>query len=84
MPRYFFDSRDGDQYVRDEDGLELAGMQGARDEATAALRDIAKDAIPHSERRELAIEVRDEADRPIIRATLCFEVQVLAEPSLTP
>jgi hypothetical protein len=82
MPRFFFDSRDGDELILDDEGLELAGIEAARDEATAALRDIAKDAIPHSERRELAIEVRDEAGRQIIRASLWFEVQVLAEPSL--
>ena len=82
MPRFFFDSRDGDELILDDEGLELAGIEAARDEATAALRDIAKDAIPHSERRELAIEVRDEAGCQIIRASLWFEVQVLAEPSL--
>jgi hypothetical protein len=78
MRRYFFDSRDGDRYVRDDEGLELDGIEAARDEATLALRDLAKDSIPKSTRRELAIEVRDEADRRLIRASLWFEVQLLA------
>jgi hypothetical protein len=76
MPRYYFDSRDGERFIRDDEGLELDGIESARDEATYGLRDLAKDAIPGSVRRELAIEVRD-ANRQLIRASLWFEVQVL-------
>jgi hypothetical protein len=57
--------------------MEFAGVDEARDEATRALRDLAKDAIPKGTRRELAIEVR-ESDRQVIRASLWFDVQVLA------
>ena len=78
MPRYFFDSHDGEDFIRDDEGVELDGIEAARDEATAALAGIAKDALPRSTRRELSIEVRDESDRQIIRASLWFEVQVLA------
>jgi len=38
MPRYFFDTRDGADFVRDEIGIELDGVEAARDEATGALR----------------------------------------------
>jgi hypothetical protein len=76
VPRYFFDSHDGDGFIRDDEGIELDGIAAALDEATRALRDIAKDAIPKAARRELAIEVRDDR-RPLIRASLWFEVQVL-------
>jgi hypothetical protein len=78
MPLYFFDSNDGDDFIRDEEGVELDGIDAARDEATAALAGIAKDALPKTTRRELSIEVRDECDRLLIRASLWFEVQVLA------
>jgi hypothetical protein len=78
MPRYFFDTRDGDRFVRDDDGLELDGIEQARDEATRGLTDLAGDALPKAVRRELAIEVRDEADRQRLRASLWFEVQILA------
>jgi hypothetical protein len=77
MPRYFFDSRDGDHFIRDDEGVELDGIEQARDEATLALRDLAKDALPRATRRELSIEVRDEAGRQLIRASLWFEVHVL-------
>ena len=72
----FFDSRDGDHFIRDDEGVELDGIEQARDEATLALRDLAKDALPKATRRELSIEVRDEAGRQPIRASLLFEVEV--------
>jgi Domain of unknown function (DUF6894) len=79
MPRYFFDTRDGSKFIRDEEGQELVGIEAAREEATWGLADLARDAIPGATRRELAIEVRDGADRQLIRASLWFEVDVLAD-----
>jgi hypothetical protein len=38
-------------------------VEAARDEATRGLADFARDALPGSVRRELAVECRDEADR---------------------
>lgn len=78
MPRYYFDQRDGDTLISDEEGLEFDGIKAVRDEATRALAGIAKDELPGSVRREIAIEVRDEASRPVLRAALWFEVQTLA------
>jgi hypothetical protein len=78
MTRYFFDLRDGFEFFRDEQGLEFDTMQSARNEATRALVDFARDAVPGSERSELAIEVRDEFNHPLFKATLMFEVAILA------
>jgi hypothetical protein len=50
----------------------------ARNEATRGLADLSKDVIPGSERRELAIEVRDAHNCLLLRAALWFEVAVLA------
>jgi Domain of unknown function (DUF6894) len=65
MPQYFFDTRDGPELLRDEEGLELDGIQQARDEAARGLLDLARDLIPGSESRELAIEVRDRGNVPV-------------------
>jgi len=78
MPQYFFDTRDGPELLRDEEGLELDGIQQARDEAARGLLDLARDLITGSESRELAIEVRDRRNMPLLRVTLSFEVAVLA------
>src|SRR3954451_13327879 len=83
MPRYFFDTRDG-ELVRDEIGIVLDGIEAARDEATRGLADFAKDAIPGSVRRELSVEVRDQFEQLVLTAALWFEVAVLVRwPSST-
>jgi hypothetical protein len=78
MPQYFFDTRDGPELLRDEEGLELDGIQQARDEAARGLLDLARDLITGSESRELAIEARDRRNVALLRAALSFEVAVLA------
>jgi hypothetical protein len=77
MPQYFFDTRDGPELLRDEEGLELDGIQQAK-EAARGLLDLARDLIPGSESRDLAIDVRDGRNVPLLRAALSFEVAVLA------
>jgi hypothetical protein len=74
--RYFFDTHDGAKFIRDEEGLELDGIESARDEATRGLADLAKDALPGALRRELAVDVRDNHDRDVLKASLWFEVAV--------
>ena len=78
MPLYYFDTREGETFLRDDTGLELDGLEAARDEATAGLATMARDAIPGALRRELAIEVSDTDRNPLLRASLWFEVAVLA------
>jgi hypothetical protein len=73
VPRYYFDCRDGDRFIEDDVGLDFDSIEQARDEATAALAGIAKDVLPGSLRRELSIEVRDEAKEPLLRTCLVFE-----------
>ena len=76
MPHYYFDTRDGLERITDDVGLDFDNLHAARVEATRGLADLAKDALPGSERRELAIEVRDHMRRLLLRAALWFEVAV--------
>ena len=77
MPLFYFDVRDNDRLLPDEDGLELPGVEEARHEAARALAEIAKDVVPGSTSRELAIEVRDETKQPLLRTMLRFEIERL-------
>jgi hypothetical protein len=77
MPRYYFDSRDGEALVPDDTGVILASIEQARDQAAQALAELAKDVLAGSVRRELATEIRNEAGEPLLRATLVFEVERL-------
>ena len=77
MPRYFFDTRDNEQFIPDEDGLELSGDEAARGEASSALATMARDVLPAAGRRSLSVVVRDEAKRPVLVAKLIFDVASL-------
>jgi Domain of unknown function (DUF6894) len=74
MPLFYFDVRDGEKVMVDEQGLDFNGIEGARDEATRALAEMAKGVLPATSRRRLAIEVRnDEAKEPLLVVALMFE-----------
>jgi hypothetical protein len=74
MVRYFFDIRNNESFYPDDVGLELPSMDAVKAETTKAMGEIAKDALPGSEVRILAIEVRDDHG-PILRLTLLFEIE---------
>ncbi|HEX2725933.1 MAG TPA: hypothetical protein VHN20_08960 [Beijerinckiaceae bacterium] len=78
MPRYYFDVCEGDHFVPDDVGLVLPNLETARDQATRALAEIARDTLPGTVQREIAIEVKDHARAPLLRAGLSFELRKLA------
>jgi hypothetical protein len=77
MPRFYFDTSDDERLIVDEDGIDLPGIQAARDEATRALADLAKDILPRATHREIAVIVTDEAGKRLLRAALAFELEQL-------
>jgi len=62
MPRYFFHLRFGQRFVPDEEGVDLPSRSAARDEALAAVRDLADPQIGGNSRRWASwfLEVADE------------------------
>jgi hypothetical protein len=77
MPRYYFDSTDGDHHVPDDVGLEFPDLDAAAHEAVQALPDIARDALPDGDRRDFVTNVRDEIGKVLFRATLSLTVEWL-------
>ena len=75
MPRYFFDTYDGDRMVPDEVGLELPDIAVAKVEAQKALPDMARDAMPDSNHRTFVVTVRDDAGTVVVRAALSLMVE---------
>jgi hypothetical protein len=76
--RYFFDVHNGNELTRDEVGMELEGINQARDGAAEALAEVASGASRDPNPREFAIEVRDELGQPILKAEISFAVQTVA------
>jgi hypothetical protein len=77
MARYYFDTQDGGDVVIDEEGLEFSSLEGVKREAARSLAELARDVLPGSVRRELAIDVRDGRSRHILRTVL-----ILVEPEI--
>jgi hypothetical protein len=78
MPRFFFDHRDGNDFIRDDDGLELASVENAREEATSGLAGIVRDTLPCAIGREIAVEVSDENQRPLFRVRVWSQLELLS------
>ncbi len=76
MPLYFFDTRDNDEFITDDVGLELPDLERVKVEAARALADLARDVIPGSVRRHLSVEVRDDQG-PVMIAMMMFEAVIL-------
>ncbi len=75
MPRYFFDTYDGNQMLPDETGLDLSDLAAAKLEARKALRDIARDGLPDGNHATFVVSVRDEAGAVLVRAALSLVVE---------
>ena len=77
MPRYYFDSRDNETFIADEIGVDIASFEEVKTTASTAMAEFAKDVLPGSIVRMLAIEVRDDFG-PVLRVSLRFEIEQLA------
>ncbi len=77
MPHYFFDTRDGADFIEDDEGFELPDIEAAKVQAATSLAELARDVLPGSVRRELAVEVRVGV-RQVLIALLRFEAVIVA------
>lgn len=76
MAHYFFDTRDNDDFIEDDVGIELPDLDAVKDQAAVSLAELARDVLPGSLKRNLAVEVRDER-QAVMSAKLRFEAIVL-------
>jgi hypothetical protein len=79
MGRYYFDTIIGNEPIQDDEGLELAGLPIARDQALQALGDMGPELVTGHSGEAVEIYVRDEAGVRLIRVMLSFEIEILAQ-----
>lgn len=79
MPRFFFDTYDGDRFVPDDQGQELSDIETAKLAAQAALPDMAKDKLPDGDQRVFLVSIRDEAGQVAMRIALSLVVEYPSE-----
>lgn len=70
LPRYYFDTFDGERASVDSDGIECSSLQMVRHQAIDALPDMAREILPDGPNHSFRVEVRDDAGTVIFRATL--------------
>ncbi len=75
MPRYFFDTYDGDVLVPDDEGQELEDLEAATAIAQEELPHMARDGLPDGDQRTFIVSVRDEAGQVVLRAALSLVVE---------
>lgn len=75
MPRYFFDTYDGERFLPDETGLEFEGLEAAKREAQRTLPEMAKEALPDGSYRSFVVSVRDETGTVVVRMSLSLVVE---------
>jgi hypothetical protein len=49
MPRFYFNVRDGDTLIADQEGVEMPGKSAAVEEATQAARDLLAERVKYGE-----------------------------------
>jgi len=70
VPRFFFDTYDGDFFAPDNEGQDLADIEAAKLIAQEALPDMASDKLPDGDQRVFIVSVRDEAGQVVVRVSL--------------
>ena len=76
MVHYFFDLRDGDELVVDEEGLELRNMNAVQEEAARTLAGLTSDSVRSfygAGSHQMAIEVRDNLGS-VMKVWFAFEI----------
>jgi hypothetical protein len=86
MPRYFFDVRDGEGFVKDDEGMELLDIAEAQIEAAETLADKARDLAVRAADplgHPMAIEVREWRREASFPSWLCIcKSGAMPEPTL--
>jgi hypothetical protein len=75
VPRFFFDTYDGDRFIPDNTGIELNDLEAAKAEAQKALPEMARDKLPDDDQRVFIASVRDEAGQVLLRIALSLVVE---------
>jgi len=78
MAHFYFDIRADDVLESDPDGLELKGLENAKQEAVKVLVDLAKEALPSVLRQKLSVEVRNGDGNLVFRTVLLFAAEQFA------
>ena len=75
MPRYFFDTCDGERQVRDETGIDLAGPQDIPREAAILLQGLGLAEMLKGRSRVFTVRVRRDDGAFVYRGTAKLDIE---------
>jgi len=75
MARYFFDSGDRDDVMKDEVGVECIGIEDARRAGIEGLMDLTREFLRDVDGQQLFVEIRDESGDKLAKLTLSLQTQ---------
>ena len=84
MPRYYFDTREGQRFTPDDVGLEFDSLNAAEHEAACAAAEIGRDRLPKSDSREITVEVKNEHHQRVLTVTVSMQVDRVEPPPSSP
>ena len=84
MPCYHFDIHDGARFTKDETGVELDSIKGARQEAARMLGELAREIRLDGDRRDIVIEVKDQTGQRVLVAKLSVSIEATELPGFSP
>lgn len=71
------------RFTSDETCVDLDGIEAARNEASNALDEIARDILPDGDPREVVIEVKNEAGQRVLIAKLSVSIEPTELPGFS-
>jgi hypothetical protein len=74
MRRFYFEVREGNSFIPDDEGLEFSDIGTAEREAAEAAASIARDRLPKGDARDITVEVLNEHRQRIITVTVSMTV----------
>jgi hypothetical protein len=84
VPRFYFDVRDGTQFVPDDEGIEFDSLDAAEREAAESAAEIGRDRLPKNDPRAVTVEVRNEHGQRVLTVTVSMEIYRVDPEPLPP
>lgn len=82
VPHFYFDVSVGNDFARDDEGLELGSLDAAEAEARRAAAGIGHDGLPKGSSSDVTVHVKDKHGQPVLTVavftTVCWTVEALA------
>jgi hypothetical protein len=74
VPRFYFDVREGAQFIPDDEGLEFDSLDNAEQEAASTAAEIGRDRLPKGDARDITVEVRNEHGQRVLTVVVTMEI----------